>query len=110
MADTTGSHRATVDAFASRVQEADLDSVRELLLFGSVARGTQSSDSDADVLAVIEDSAHRSAVEDRLRDIAYEVELDRGVVLSLVVLSESEYRAGGPFLEHVQRDAETLHG
>ncbi|MFB6296241.1 MAG: nucleotidyltransferase domain-containing protein [Halobacteriales archaeon] len=110
MTDPTGSHRAAVDAFVTQVRGADLDSVRRLLLFGSVARGTQSPDSDADVLAVVEDEADQSAVEDRLRDIAYDVELEHGVVLSLVVLSDSEYRAGGPFLEHVRRDAELLHG
>jgi predicted nucleotidyltransferase len=110
MTDVAGSHRAAVDAFVTRVRDDDLDSVQRLLLFGSVARGTQSPDSDADGLAVVDDEADQSAVEDRLRDIAYGVELDHEVILSLVVLSDSEYRTGGPFLEHVRRDAEMLHG
>jgi hypothetical protein len=110
MTDAMGSHRAAVDAFARGVRDADLDSVQRPLLFGSVARGTQSLDSDADVLAVVEDEADQSAVEDRLCHIAYDIGLDRGVILSLVVLFESEYRAGGPFLEHVRRDAERLRG
>lgn len=114
MADTKNPnpHRAAVDEFADRVQEADLDAVRRLLLFGSVARGTHSADSDIDVLAVVADSADLLTVEDRLREIGYDIMLDRGTVFSIHAVGESTLkdRSDHPFFRNVLAEAETVHG
>lgn len=114
MSGSTGSpHQRAAEAFARRVRERYDDELVRVLLYGSVARGEQRGvDSDVDLLVVLGDDADREEVEADVRKLAYDVELERGVVLSLVVLSATEYdrRSDRPFFQHVRRDAEVLHG
>lgn len=106
-------HRRAADAFVRRVRERYGDAIERVLLYGSVARHEELGiDSDVDLLLVLGDDVDTAAYEERIRDLAYDVELEYGVILSLVVLSASEYesRADRPFFEHVRRDAKTLYG
>lgn len=56
----------------------------EVILFGSAARGEWLATSDLDVLIIVNGEASRQ-VEDLIYDLAYEVELENGVVLGVVV-------------------------
>lgn len=96
-------HERAFESFARRAQEAIGDSIHELLLFGSTARGeARGIDSDVDVFVVLDTTEH----EDELRDIAYEVQLEYGVVLSLHVKSKERFeeRKDHPFIKNVLRD------
>lgn len=106
-------HYRAAEAFARRVREQHGDAVETVLLYGSVARGEErGTSSDVDLLVVLGDHVDRTEYETRVRELAYDVELDRGVVLSLVVTTASEYerRKRTPFFQHVHRDAEPLYG
>jgi uncharacterized protein len=61
-----------------------------VLLYGSVARGTAGSESDYD-LAVLTSRRLSRAEEDRVSDALYELELQRGVVLSEMFFSKDEW-------------------
>ena len=54
-----------------------------VVLFGSRARGDAAPDSDYDLL-VLTDTPLTSADEDRISDAVYDLELERGVVISLI--------------------------
>lgn len=114
MAETrTSPHQRAAEAFARQVREQFGDAVGSVLLYGSVARGeTRGVNSDVDLLVVLSDDTNVQEFEGKLRDLAYDVELDHGVVLSLVVMSAAEYdaRFDRPFIQHVRRDAEVLYG
>lgn len=102
-------HAAAASAFARRV--ADDPDLEELLLFGSTARGEASGlESDVDFLAVVSDDADRPAVEDRLRDAAYDVMLEHGPVVEVHVVSRSTFEGhrsrGHPFVRRVLDDGE----
>ena len=105
-------HERAAEMFARRVREQYGDVVDTIILYGSVARGDHvKSDSDIDLLVVLKDNVDVIDYEEAIRELAYDVELEHGVILSLVVLSASEYRhETTPFLDHVRRDAEPLHG
>lgn len=106
-------HRDAAEAFTRQARDRYGDAIEAILLYGSVARGTErGADSDVDLLVVVSDTVYASSLEDYLRDLAYEIELDRGVVLSLLVLSESDVDAqtDRPFFATVQQDATQLHG
>ena len=79
-----------------------------VLLYGSVAKGTQSSDSDYDLLVLTE----RPVSKDGRRAVEHgllELELEREVVLSTMYYSISEWDSSllrvSPFHSEVERDA-----
>jgi predicted nucleotidyltransferase len=96
-------HERAFAAFAERARDALGESIHELLLFGSAARGeARGIDSDADVFVVLDSTDD----EDELRDIAYEVQLEYGIVVSLHVKSKGRFeeRKDHPFVKNVLRD------
>lgn len=87
--------------------------VSSVLLYGSVARSEERGrDSDVDILVVLDDAIDRAAVEEEIRTLACDIELEHGVVLSLVVKTESEFerRKERPFFRTLRKGAETLYG
>lgn len=110
MADSA--HYRAAEAFTRQVRDQYGDVVNAVMLYGSVARNEERGPaSDVDLIVLIDDEVDRAEYERRIRDLAYDVELERGVILSLVVLSAADYyQRETPFLQHVQRDAEPLYG
>jgi len=102
-------HELAASAFARRVRGRDLEGLESLILFGSTARGEASGlESDVDFLAIVSNDAANSAVEDELRDIAYDVMLEHGPVIEVQVVSRStfERRREHPFVRRVLREGE----
>lgn len=90
-------------AFAERARDSFGDAIHELLLFGSAARDeTRGVDSDVDVFGVLDTTEHA----EELRDIAHEVQLEYGVVVSVHVKSKDRFeeRKDHPFIKNVLRD------
>ena len=79
---------------------------RGLYIFGSYARGRQDSESDVDLLIVL-DRVERYADEiDRTGPLISNLSLDAGVSLSRVIVSDAEWNAGATrFLVTVREDA-----
>lgn len=96
-------HEDAFEAFAERALDHHGDEIREVILFGSAASGeTRGVDSDVDVLVV----ADAEDLEASLREIAYDVQLEYGVVVSLHVLTAErlDERRDHPFVRSVLRD------
>lgn len=92
-------------AFFDAVRDSLGDAVEDLVLFGSVARGTAGKDSDVDVLAVVRDDDSLAAVDDELLDIAYDIQIECGITIEVHTIQASEYRdrkeRGDPFVRRV---------
>lgn len=112
MTESTKSHEAALDDFVERVEAGNLPSVRQLFVFGSVARGTHSADSDVDVLAILDADADVTEMEERLRDLAYDVMLDHGTVFSIhgVTQSTLDSRSDHPFFQRVEAEGRPIYG
>ena len=112
MATTKLPHDDSLEAFVERVRAADITQLQQLVVFGSVARETHSDESDIDILAVIDDEADRTAVEERLRDIAYDVMLEEGAVFSIHGVDDSTLtsRSDHPFFRRALSDGESIYG
>lgn len=106
------SHRDAVDEFVDRIRGSDISSIRRVLLFGSVARASQSVDSDIDVLVIVENTADVASVEDAIRDVAYDIMLDSGLVFSIHAVTEQtlDRRSDHPFFRNVLAEAEQIYG
>jgi len=96
-----------------RVEREFPGALRQLLVFGSVARGTNAPDSDIDILVILEntDVPQTWTLEKKLRDIAFPVELEFDVVFDLkLALSRDLLDARGrtPFMENVFGEGVTV--
>jgi predicted nucleotidyltransferase len=79
----------------------------EVILYGSRARGDAQTDSDYDLLVLVEEEVDW-LLEDQLRQHLYPLELATGAVLTVHAYSRRTwdsplYRAM-PFVQHVERD------
>lgn len=112
MASTTLPHEDAVAAFVERVEATAFPEVRRPVLFGSVARSTHARDSDVDILAVLADGADEATVEERLRDVAYDVMLEDGTVFSIHGVTEPtlDRRSDHPFFSRALADGEPIYG
>jgi predicted nucleotidyltransferase len=78
-----------------------------VLLYGSVARGTPDEDSDYDVL-ILTDAPMSTKEEDAVTDAFYDLELERGIVISTLFYTKDSWAAPlsqvMPFHQRVQED------
>jgi len=101
--------RIALAEFVKRVRQALSDNIVDLRLFGSEARGDATPDSDIDVLLIVQPDTARVPLEDRIIDIAFDVNLECGVyisprVVTPAILSHPVWRET-PFLKTVARDS-----
>jgi len=87
-------------------------SIVELRLFGSEARGDAAPDSDIDVLVVVRPDDQYAALETRVVDIAFDVNLEFNVfispsVVTPAILNHPVWRET-PFIETVLREGVAL--
>jgi predicted nucleotidyltransferase len=68
--------------FVTRLRLGLSGNVIDIRLFGSEARGAATPESDIDVLVVVQPENKRVALEDRVIDIAFDVNLEFGVYIS----------------------------
>lgn len=86
---------------------AQYDSRAEVVLYGSAARGQRQSDSDYD-LVVITSRSLSSREERNLDRAVYDLQLERGVVLSVMVYANDQWQSpalmGSPYRKNVMKE------
>jgi predicted nucleotidyltransferase len=79
--------RRTVEALASRLRQEFSNTLLEVRLYGSKARGDASPESDIDILAVFS-RAPSPEQEDNVRNFLYDLDLENGTVTQLLIVEE----------------------
>lgn len=96
-------HREAFEEFADRAEKEIGDSLKRLVLYGSVARNEETGDSDVDVFAVVE----RDEQLEKLRDMAYEIGVLRnGVVINVQGRTEETFTGfeDSSYLRNIRRE------
>ncbi|MDR7415275.1 MAG: nucleotidyltransferase domain-containing protein [Armatimonadota bacterium] len=79
--------------------------IKAVILYGSYALGTATEDSDVDLLVVVEDSLDPWQVRRSLDALLFDILLETGELISVVVVPEGYYEAyASPFLANVRRE------
>ena len=99
-------HNEAVEALRNALGREFGAALRDVIVFGSVARGTDTSASDIDIMVVLDPAgpAVDWHTEKRVRSVAFDVELEHGAVFDIKVLDRAALnRAEGhtPFIEKV---------
>jgi len=81
------------------------DRIKEVILYGSYARGEATRDSDVDVLVLVDESLDPSEVRASLSELLLDILLEEGELVSVVVLPESMFETRNyPFILNVKRE------
>lgn len=101
-----------VEEFKEKLLAALPGQVRDIILFGSKARGDGHPESDIDLLVVLENPTKEQT--DTVGDIMFDILLDRGVELSAITFSRKEIERlcslGTPLMQNVTREGIVIKG
>ena len=79
--------------------------VKEVILYGSYARGEATKDSDIDILVLIDNSIEPFEVRRSLSDLLFDILLENGELVSVVVLPENFFKNYNyPFMLNVKKE------
>lgn len=101
---------ALAEEFVSRLASKIDPGIFEVTLFGSRARGDATEESDLDLFVALKQEDPRKEIEKLAFDIACDLTLDSGVLVSVLVADPTFLRrhAGFAFLEAVREDGVPL--
>ena len=81
------------------------DSVSSIILYGSVARGTQTSESDVDIAVIV--NGYTKTMHDTMTDFVVDVELKYNKVLSVLLIDYDKFKEWEnvmPFYKNVKKE------
>ncbi|MGQ9825080.1 MAG: nucleotidyltransferase domain-containing protein [Desulfotomaculales bacterium] len=85
-----------INEFGNQIKRRLGKNLLDIRLFGSVARGTFTPESDIDVLLVVQDESRQ--IRDAVIETAVEINLKHDVVIAPIIMSKDRY-AGALFRE-----------
>ena len=83
------------------------DPKADAFLFGSRARGDNRSDSDWDILILVDSNKVTNEIEDQFRDGLYDIELDSGQIISTFIYPKSLWESSlrySPLYTNVKKE------
>ena len=86
------------------------DSLVSIILYGSVARGTQTDESDIDIAVKLR-SEENSDMKERMTDIVVDLELEYNTVLSIIRIDYEQFKIWEdtmPFYKNMKKDGVVL--
>ena len=99
--------RIWLDEYRKALLDQQPDAIRQMLLYGSKARGDAREDSDIDILLIVKNEA--ANLKRVLRRIGYRLSATSYAVPSILAYTEEEWeqrkRIGSAFCETVEREA-----
>jgi predicted nucleotidyltransferase len=110
MTDNSEKKKNALDEFVKRAKKRGADKIEKIILFGSVARGDCTEESDVDVLV----NWNGKTLEgwDCLEEIATDVLIEHGVLISLKIITPRDYdtmkELRMPFIENIEQEGVIL--
>ena len=94
-----------LEEFRAEAEELYGDRLRDVILYGSWARGEGTEDSDIDVLVVLKGKIYPGEEIDRMIDLITEINLKYETLLAIYPVSEEDYAIiNSPLMKNVRRE------
>ena len=106
--------REIIMSFARKVRRILGKNLKQVILYGSYARGDYTEDSDIDimVLTTLTDKEIEQ-IETEIYDLAFDFLMDYGVDINVVIKNEKQFNywlGALPFYDNVQKEGVVLNG
>ena len=104
--------KALIEEFKRRLPTDIVSHIRQMIMYGSRARGDAGQDSDLDLVALVDENS--PLLEQRLDEIAYNLMWDHDFkpIISLKVFSEERFRSaaakGYSYYRNIEREGITV--
>lgn len=96
---------AALSEFRQAIQRLYAERLKDIILYGSWARGEATAHSDIDVVVVLSGNVTPGAEIDRMIEIITDVNLRHGVLIAVYPVSEQDYIGlDSPLLLNVRRE------
>jgi len=81
------------------------EKIKEVILYGSHARGEATGDSDVDVLVIVDKSLNPFEVRKALSDLLFDILLEQGELVSVIAVPENLFENyNSPFVLNVKKE------
>lgn len=94
-----------INRISSSIHNSDPEAI--VYLYGSRARGDNRTNSDWDLLILVNDKKVTNETEDRFRDKLFDIELDSGQIISTLIYPKDHWKSRlsvTPLFENVSKD------
>lgn len=91
--------------FRNKTKSIMGDSLKQMILYGSYARGDYGDNSDMDIMVLTDDRIIQ--IEDEIFDAAYDIELEYGVPISVNIKNEKHFKNwvnSLPYYSNIQKE------
>jgi predicted nucleotidyltransferase len=79
--------------------------IKKVILYGSFVRGESTSDSDIDVLVLVDQSINPLEVRESLSDLLFDILLEKGELISVIAVPEQFFESyNSPFMLNVKKE------
>ena len=101
-----------IQKFIDEIKKILGERLKKVILYGSYARGDYNNHSDVDIM-ILTDLSFKEIEDyrDKISDIAYDIELNTGIVLSPVIKNIERYNSRinfVPFYKNIEREGVVL--
>jgi predicted nucleotidyltransferase len=101
--------KEAIRAFRKEIEKLYGKRLRDMILYGSWARGGATEDSDIDLLIVLDGKVVPGQEIDRMIDIITEINLEHGVLISVYPVAEESYATvNSPLFINVRREGVSM--
>ena len=101
--------KCLVDQVKAHLHEMYGEGIKKVIVYGSHARGEATENSDVDVLVLVDQSLNPREVDDSLSNLLYDMLLDEGELVSVIVIPEDFFENHSlPFMLNVRKEGVTI--
>ena len=106
--------REIIVSFARKVRKILGKNLKQVILYGSYARGDYNSSLDVDVMILVKMSDNEiKKIENQVYDLAFDIEMDTGVDISPIIKNEEQYEYWLdtlPFYKNIHEEGVIVNG